>query len=83
MKVKVRFLGFPELIPLKGEQGIEWEFSGETLKDLLKTLKTRYPESLKEFQVFKNNQYLGSPDAPNEPIREGDTLTLVSFVDGG
>ncbi|MBI4768624.1 MAG: MoaD/ThiS family protein [Deltaproteobacteria bacterium] len=95
MKVRVKFIGFPDMKRLLGGKEIDIQFEGITFADLLKHLKQLYGEPFHKallndrglvdnsVQVVRNELVQVAREDLSFPLREGDTITFLFMMAGG
>lgn len=95
MKVKIEFLGFPDLIKALGSKQIELSLNQERLKDVLESLEDKFPHHIRDalldragkldpaVQVLLNGQEWLTHDSLDTKLNDGDKLTFMMLVAGG
>lgn len=95
MKVKVEFIGLPELRRLIGSKETTVTLRGSTIGDLLDELKRLYGNLVKDhlldqqgkiqgvIQVIRNGKEWLARDNPMTELRDGDRITFLLMVAGG
>jgi molybdopterin converting factor small subunit len=95
MKINITFLSLPKVTKIIGSKSIIFDFSGQTINDLLNELIEKYGTELAEFllddsgkldMVFKiilNNRDWIKRDQLNKVLKDGDQLTIMLLVGGG
>jgi len=92
MKVKVKFLGVPQLLSdFEGKKEVEVQFSGDTLKDLFHQLFinigpkkrniffNKQGEISPDLLILINGIYISGSNRLNEKVRENDLIQLALF----
>lgn len=95
MKIKITFLSLPKVIKIIGSKSISFNFSGQTINDLLNELVKKYGAELGQFllddsgkldMVFKimlNKKDWVKRDQLKKILQDGDELTIMMLVGGG
>jgi molybdopterin converting factor small subunit len=95
MKVKVKFLGFPDLKRKLGGDEIDLRLHGPTLSDLLDSLRERCGQEVAQvlldeegkvdqtIQIIRNGKEWLSRDELDQPLRDGDSITFLLMMAGG
>jgi len=95
MKINLTFLSLPKVTKIIGNKSISFNFSGQTINDLLKELIKKYGTELGQFllddkgkldMVFKimlNKKEWIKRDQLDKVLKDGDQLTIMMLVGGG
>jgi molybdopterin converting factor small subunit len=95
MKVKVKFIGFPDMKRILGGKEIALQLEGKTFADLLEHLKQLYREPFNKallndcglvdnaVQVIKNDLVQVAREDLSFLLRDGDTITFLFMMAGG
>jgi molybdopterin converting factor small subunit len=95
MKIEITFLSLPKVTKIIGSKTISFNFSGQTINDLLNELVQKYGAELGQFllddsgkldMVFKiilNKKDWIKGDQLNKVLQDGDELTIMMLVGGG
>lgn len=96
MKIKIEFIGFPQIYNLFQEEFSEFNFYGNTLPELINALIEHNEIQLKEslwdsrlerldptVQIMINNKLISKDKISEETIKEGDVVTLMRLLAGG
>ena len=95
MKINITFLSLPKVTKIIGGKSILFNFSGQTINDLLNELVKKYGIELGQFllddsgkldSIFKvllNEKQWISRDQMNKTLEAGDQVTFMMLVGGG
>jgi molybdopterin converting factor small subunit len=95
VKVRVKFIGLPDIKRLLGGKEIALRLEGVTFGDLLKHLEQIYGEPLRRallndrgqvdnsVQVIRNELVQVAREDLSFPLKEGDTITFLFMMAGG
>ncbi|MCK4942276.1 MAG: MoaD/ThiS family protein [Candidatus Aminicenantes bacterium] len=95
MKINITFLSLPKVTKIIGSKSILFNFSGQTINDLLNELVKKYGIELGQFllddsgkldSIFKvllNEKQWISRDQMNKTLEAGDQVTFMMLVGGG
>jgi len=96
VRLRVKFIGFPEIQGLLGRKEIQVESPGPTLGDLLRVLAARYGSPVRKalinnegsvdstVQVIRNEREWIDRDALDLPLlEEDDRVTFLMMMAGG
>ena len=95
MKINITFLSLPKVTKIIGSKSILFNFSGQTINDLLNELVKKYGMELGQFllddsgkldSIFKvllNEKQWVSRDQMNKTLEAGDQVTFMMLVGGG
>jgi hypothetical protein len=86
MKIRLNFLGFPEVESVIGGKEINLEFEGRTYGELLTYLQNTYGESIMKtlwLQVLRNGKEWIKRNDLTYSFQDGDQLTFLRMVSGG
>jgi molybdopterin converting factor small subunit len=86
MKIKLKFIGFPEVEKKVGGNEIDLDLDGSTYGDLLNYLQKTYGESIQKTlwqQILRNGKEWIRRDDLAYSFRDGDQLSFLRMVSGG
>lgn len=95
MKINVKFFGFQTVSDLVGNNKLESDISGTTVKDVVDELIERYGKKVREIfydkngnfdqliQIALNGKSLIPPKRHNISLNQGDTLVFIFLMGGG
>ena len=86
MKLRLKFIGFPEVEKKVGGKEIDLDLDGSTYGDLLNYLRKTYGESIKKTlrqQILRNGKEWIRRDDLAHALRDGDQLSFLRMVPGG
>lgn len=95
MIIEITFLSLPKVTKIIGNKSISFNFSGETINDLLHELVKEYGAELGQFllddygkldMIFKiilNKKDWIKRDQLSKVLKDGDQLTIMMLVGGG
>ena len=95
MKINITFLSLPKVTKIISSKSILFNFSGQTINDLLNELVKKYGIELGQFllddsgkldSIFKvllNEKQWISRDQMNKTLKAGDQVTFMMLVGGG
>jgi molybdopterin converting factor small subunit len=95
MKVHLEFLSLPMVSKIVGNNKLDIDISGQTVKDVIEELIRHYGEKISDafydprrnfdlnIQIAINGKSFISTDKHNTPLNEGDHLTFMLLLAGG
>lgn len=95
MKINITFLSLPKVTKIIGSKSILFNFSGQTISDLLNELVKKYGTELGQFllddsgkldMIFKmilNKKDWIKRTQLDKVLKDGDQLTIMMLVGGG
>ena len=95
MKITVEFLSLPNIVRKVGSKSIMLDFSGTTVKDLVREVAGRYGEDVQKFLLDEegnldmclsltvNQQEWIRYNQMDKPLRDGDRVTIMMLAAGG
>jgi molybdopterin converting factor small subunit len=95
MRIIVEFLGFPIVTDVIGKKKLELVAPGETLKDVINELITRYGEKVRDafynargnfdpmIQIALNGKSFIPVDKHDTLLEDGDSIVFMILLAGG
>jgi hypothetical protein len=95
MKVTVEFLSLPNIAKLVGGKSIPHDFAGGTIQELIGEVAGKHGKKVSDFlldesgqlapdfRVVLNKQKWLNPDQLDQPVQDGDVITIAMLVGGG
>jgi molybdopterin converting factor small subunit len=95
MKVTVEFLSLPNVVKLVGGKSLSHDFSGGSIQELIGEVAGKYGKKVRDFlldesgqlaadfRVVLNKQKWLNPDQLDQPVQDGDVVTIAMLVGGG
>lgn len=94
--IEVKFVGFPTVYDLIGTDHFHYNFSGQTLEDLITALFNEYGEIMKEalwdnridrldpaVQIKISGKYVDTISLQNIELVQNDHVTFMKLLAGG
>ena len=95
MKITVEFLSLPNLVKMVGSKTLTVEFAGQTIRELIFELSTRYGKAIREFLLdeagqldmhltiaVKKKDWIRG-DQLDRVLQDGDRVTFMMLAAGG
>jgi molybdopterin converting factor small subunit len=95
MRIIVEFLGFPIVTDMIGKKKLELVVPGETVKDVINVLITRYGEKVRDafydvrgnfdpmIQISLNGKSFIPVDKHDTLLEDGDSIVFMILLAGG
>ena len=95
LKITIEFLSLPVVVKIVGGKEISFNFSGQTIDDLLSEIVNKYGQQLQNFlydgsgqldtmfKILLNKKEWISRDQMNKILKDGDRITIMMLVAGG
>jgi molybdopterin converting factor small subunit len=95
MKINIEFLSMPIVTKIVGSKTLTLDFPGETINDLVNQIVHYYGEKLRHFlldesskldrafMIHLNRKEWIRRDQLDQPLKDGDQVTLMMLVGGG
>lgn len=95
MRIIVEFLGFPIVTDVIGKKKLELVATGETVKDVINELITRYGEKVRDafydvkgnfdpmIQISLNGKSFIPADKHDTLLEDGDSIVFMILLAGG
>jgi molybdopterin converting factor small subunit len=95
MAITVEFLSLPNVAKMVGGRTIRIDYSGQTVEGLIRQLAEKYGRDVQKFlldetgrldmtfKVLRNKEEWIQSDRMQEPLKDGDCLTIMLLAAGG
>ena len=95
MAITIEFLSLPNVAKMVGGKTVTVDYSGQTVEGLIRQVAEKYGKGVQKFlldetgrldmtfKVLRNKEEWIQPERMQEPLRDGDHLTVMLLAAGG